>query len=64
MRQIDQMLLPIDTPQSPLMSATSLFPSPQQVVDTDIATLKTAGLSTRKAEYGQQSDCYWLKMLY
>ena len=30
----------------------AFFPSPQQVVDTDIPTLRTAGLSARKAEYG------------
>lgn len=34
-------------------SPTSFFPSPQQVVATDLATLRTAGLSGRKAEYSQ-----------
>ena len=29
-----------------------VFPTPSQVVNTDVAALKTAGLSTRKAEYG------------
>lgn len=32
-------------------SPTSFFPSPYQVANTDIITLKSAGLSTRKAEY-------------
>ena len=31
---------------------TSFFPTPQQVAGTDTATLRTAGLSARKAEYG------------
>ncbi|KAG2132442.1 DNA glycosylase [Suillus bovinus] len=30
---------------------TSFFPTPYQVANTDILTLKSAGLSTRKAEY-------------
>ncbi|RDB16738.1 DNA-3-methyladenine glycosylase 1 [Hypsizygus marmoreus] len=30
---------------------TSFFPTPQQVVETDLATLRSAGLSGRKAEY-------------
>ena len=34
-------------------SVDSFFPSPQQVVGTDIPTLRTAGLSARKAEYGK-----------
>jgi 3-methyladenine DNA glycosylase/8-oxoguanine DNA glycosylase len=29
------------------------FPSPQQVAEMDLATLRTAGLSLRKAEYGK-----------
>jgi DNA-3-methyladenine glycosylase II len=33
-------------------SSDAFFPSPQQVVGTDIATLRTAGLSARKVEYG------------
>lgn len=36
-----------------MKSADTFFPSPQQVVGTDIATLRTAGLSARKAEYGE-----------
>ncbi|KAJ8596603.1 DNA glycosylase [Rhizopogon salebrosus TDB-379] len=32
-------------------SPTSFFPTPYQVANTDIMTLKSAGLSTRKAEY-------------
>ncbi|KIK01450.1 hypothetical protein K443DRAFT_678456 [Laccaria amethystina LaAM-08-1] len=32
-------------------SYLNLFPTPQDIVDTDIATLRTAGLSARKAEY-------------
>ncbi|KAG1735118.1 DNA glycosylase [Suillus paluster] len=32
-------------------SPTSFFPAPYQVANTDIVTLKSAGLSTRKAEY-------------
>ncbi|KAJ6475362.1 DNA glycosylase [Mycena vitilis] len=31
--------------------ATPFFPTPQQVVETDIPTLRSAGLSARKAEY-------------
>ncbi|KAJ3973476.1 DNA glycosylase [Lentinula raphanica] len=31
--------------------ATSYFPTPQQVANTDLAILRTAGLSARKAEY-------------
>ncbi|KAK7472543.1 hypothetical protein VKT23_000658 [Stygiomarasmius scandens] len=34
-------------------SPQSSFPTPHQVASTDIATLRTAGLSTRKAEYVQ-----------
>ncbi|KAF9012308.1 DNA glycosylase [Cyathus striatus] len=34
-------------------SVTSSFPTPEQVAKTDIATLRTAGLSQRKAEYVQ-----------
>ncbi|KAH7914124.1 DNA glycosylase [Hygrophoropsis aurantiaca] len=34
-------------------SATSFFPTPRQVANTDIPTLRTAGLSQRKAEYIQ-----------
>ncbi|KAF7361910.1 DNA-3-methyladenine glycosidase [Mycena venus] len=33
----------------------SFFPTPQQVVETDIPTLRTAGLSARKAEYNLQT---------
>ncbi|KAF9227445.1 DNA glycosylase [Gyrodon lividus] len=36
---------------SHIKSPTSFFPTPCQVANTEIATLKTAGLSTRKAEY-------------
>lgn len=32
---------------------TSFFPTPQQVANTDLAILRTAGLSGRKAEYGE-----------
>lgn len=35
-----------------MKSPDIFFPSPQQVAATDIATLRTAGLSARKAEYG------------
>lgn len=38
-----------------MKSADAFFPSPQQVAGTDIATLRTAGLSARKAEYGDDS---------
>jgi DNA-3-methyladenine glycosylase II len=38
-------------------SYLNLFPTPQDIVDTDIATLRTAGLSARKAEYGP-SQCH------
>ena len=38
-----------------MKSVDAFFPSPQQVVGTDIATLRTAGLSARKAEYGKSS---------
>ncbi|KAJ7045514.1 DNA glycosylase [Mycena alexandri] len=31
--------------------SAAFFPTPQQVAETDIATLRTAGLSARKAEY-------------
>jgi len=36
-----------------MKSVDVFFPSPQQVAGTDIATLRTAGLSARKAEYGE-----------
>jgi hypothetical protein len=36
-----------------MKSADAFFPSPQQVANTDIPTLRTAGLSARKAEYGK-----------
>lgn len=35
-----------------MKSVDAFFPSPQQVANTDIPTLRTAGLSARKAEYG------------
>jgi len=38
-----------------MKSVDALFPSPQQVIGTDIATLRTAGLSARKAEYSEIS---------
>ncbi|KAJ7188268.1 DNA glycosylase [Mycena filopes] len=34
-----------------LSDSAGFFPTPQQVAETDIATLRTAGLSARKAEY-------------
>ncbi|KAJ3735681.1 DNA glycosylase [Lentinula guzmanii] len=34
--------------------ATSYFPTPQQVANTDLVILRTAGLSGRKAEYGKR----------
>ena len=37
-----------------MKSVDAFFPSPQQVANTDIATLRTAGLSARKAEYGKR----------
>ncbi|THV05059.1 DNA glycosylase [Dendrothele bispora CBS 962.96] len=39
--------------ESKAKSPQSFYPTPHQVANTDIATLKTAGLSTRKAEYVQ-----------
>ncbi len=33
-------------------SATSFFPSPEQVAATDPSMLRSAGLSGRKGEYG------------
>ncbi|KAJ4002025.1 DNA glycosylase [Lentinula boryana] len=39
----------IDYPER--ADATSYFPTPQQVANTDLAILRTAGLSGRKAEY-------------
>ena len=36
-----------------MKSVDAFFPSPQQVVGTDIPTLRTAGLSARKAEYSK-----------
>jgi len=39
-----------------MKSYLNLFPTPQDIVDTDIATLRTAGLSARKAGYGP-SQC-------
>ena len=38
-----------------MKSVEAFFPSPQQVVGTDIVTLRTAGLSARKAEYSGHS---------
>ena len=38
-----------------MKSPDAFFPSPLQVAGTDIATLRTAGLSARKAEYGERS---------
>lgn len=35
-----------------MKSPDAFFPSPHQVAGTDIITLRTAGLSARKAEYG------------
>ena len=49
-----------------MKSVDAFFPSPQQVVGTDIATLRTAGLSARKAEYSEDPpfvsffDLCWL----
>jgi len=49
-----------------MKSVDTFFPSPQQVVGTDIATLRTAGLSARKAEYGEGPllSCLLLFRLY
>ena len=41
-----------------MKSVDAFFPSPQQVVGTDVATLRTAGLSARKAEYSENSLPY------
>ncbi|KAI6000659.1 DNA glycosylase [Pisolithus albus] len=38
-------------PNRNVRSPQSFFPTPHQVANTDIITLKSAGLSTRKAEY-------------
>lgn len=40
-----------------MKSYLNLFPTPQDIVDTDIATLRIAGLSARKAEYSP-SKCH------
>lgn len=39
----------------PRRKLITFFPSPEQVTATDADTLRTAGLSARKADYGQ---CY------
>ncbi|KAF9652981.1 DNA glycosylase [Thelephora ganbajun] len=44
---------PTEESMAEMKSVDAFFPSPQQVVGTDIATLRTAGLSARKAEYVQ-----------
>ena len=41
--------------QSESKSPTSFFPTAQQVASTDLAILRTAGLSGRKAEYGKMN---------
>jgi DNA-3-methyladenine glycosylase II len=38
-------------PDSPTPEDEQIFPTPSQVATTDITTLRTAGLSQRKAEY-------------
>ncbi|OJA09180.1 hypothetical protein AZE42_00677 [Rhizopogon vesiculosus] len=38
---------------SPSKSQKDFFPTPYQVANTDVVTLKSAGLSTRKAEYSR-----------
>jgi hypothetical protein len=43
-----------------MKDVTAFFPAPQQVAATDVDTLRTAGLSTRKAEYGRL--CFALNM--
>lgn len=43
--------LPEKPAASNVRSPQSFFPTPHQVANTDIITLKSAGLSTRKAEY-------------
>ncbi|KXN90617.1 DNA-3-methyladenine glycosylase 1 [Leucoagaricus sp. SymC.cos] len=40
-------------PEKPGEGSTDSFPTPAQVAATDLSVLKTAGLSTRKAEYIQ-----------
>ncbi|KAH7888820.1 DNA glycosylase [Phlebopus sp. FC_14] len=50
-RLYDQSLPEKPADYSHTKSATSFFPTPYQVANTEIVTLKTAGLSTRKAEY-------------
>ncbi|KAI6113237.1 DNA glycosylase [Pisolithus croceorrhizus] len=43
--------LPEKPTDSNVKSPQSFFPTPHQVANTDIVTLRSAGLSTRKAEY-------------
>ncbi|KAF9461284.1 DNA glycosylase [Collybia nuda] len=52
-RLYDSSLPEKPTDYEALKSSTSFFPSPEQVSKTDVATLRSAGLSTRKAEYVQ-----------
>ncbi|KAJ7783176.1 hypothetical protein B0H16DRAFT_1357722 [Mycena metata] len=42
--------------------SAAFFPTPQQVAETDIATLRTAGLSARKAEYSQSFRFFSLEV--
>ncbi len=41
----------------------TVFPTANQVATTDLATLRTAGLSGRKAEYGRCSITAWTFLL-
>ncbi|KAG0700712.1 DNA glycosylase [Suillus ampliporus] len=50
-RLYDPSLPEKSTDYSASKSPTSFFPTPYQVANTDIVTLKSGGLSTRKAEY-------------
>ncbi|KII92390.1 hypothetical protein PLICRDRAFT_37164 [Plicaturopsis crispa FD-325 SS-3] len=52
-RLFDPSLPEKPTDYAAIKSPTSFFPSPKQVAETDLATLRTAGLSGRKAEYVQ-----------
>jgi 3-methyladenine DNA glycosylase/8-oxoguanine DNA glycosylase len=43
--------------------AMEVFPSPHKVATTDAAVLRTAGLSARKGEYGEERSRVLLFML-
>ncbi|EPQ57693.1 hypothetical protein GLOTRDRAFT_38343 [Gloeophyllum trabeum ATCC 11539] len=56
--------LPEKPDHAKMNDADSFFPTAQQVAQSDVATLRTAGLSQRKAEYGAYMYCLTVEIAF